>query len=416
MKIMVLGTNTASDYISQKLLEDDRVEKIYHFGAFYEKMPSDRYVPCDLDKNELVKFINNLKNDEIDLIIPTVLYFQLWVAFKEAVKRKKIPILMPFHNLGNLEWSKLQGKRLLSYLGIPTPEYQILNKYQLVNEFYKIPRPFVIKYEQDWKHGLQTIVITDDNVNFEYTKIADATASNYALTDKTKEPVFIIEQFVKGIREYSWHAICNSTGWKYLGTARDYKKRFDNDVGFNTAGMGSYSPVADVDPRINEYADSIVSFLKQKGTPYVGILYLGIMIDETGTPQVLEINTRFGSPEIESIIPTIETNLLDIFYSAAADQNIPDIKFNDRCGVSIRIVNKTYDESVLSKHKNFQRPVLWPTTGDIILSRGSKGKLLNSLVSVEDATIEAASDQLYNFLKNKIMGDFVYRKDIGYLK
>ena len=171
-----------------------------------------------------------------------------------------------------------------------------------------------------------------------------------------------------------------------------------------------------IDPRINEYADSIVSFLKQKGTPYVGSLYLGIMIDETGTPQVLEINTRFGSPEIESIIPTIETNLLDIFYSAAANKNIPDIKFNDNCGVSIRIVNKIYDESVLAKNKYFERPILWPVTGNIILSHGSRAKLLNSLVSVEGQSIEAASDQLYNFLKTKFMGDFVYRTDIGYLK
>ena len=98
------------------------------------------------------------------------------------------------------------------------------------------------------------------------------------------------------------------------------------------------------------------------------------------------------------------------------NKNIPDIKFNDNCGVSIRIVNKIYDESVLAKNKYFERPILWPVTGNIILSHGSRAKLLNSLVSVEGQSIEAASDQLYNFLKTKFMGDFVYRTDIGYLK
>ena len=111
MRIMVLGTNTSSDYISQKLLGDDRVEKIYHFGAYYEKMPSDRYTPFELNKEHLIKFINDLEENEIDLIIPTVLVFQFWDAFKQAVKRKNIPILMPFYDLGSLEWSKVQGKK-----------------------------------------------------------------------------------------------------------------------------------------------------------------------------------------------------------------------------------------------------------------------------------------------------------------
>lgn len=415
MKILVVGTNTASDYISQKLLEDDRVEKIYHVGAHHTKFPSQRYIPQKFKKNELIDYVQE-HHKEIDLIIPTVLYFQLWNEFNNVVRNKKIPILMPGHKLGMLEWSKATGKRLLTHLNIPTPPYRILNKADLTAEFHVIPRPYVIKYEQDWRHGLQTVVITDDNVNDEYENFVNAPESLYPATDNQEEATFLVEEFVKGVREYSWHAVCNRTGWRYLGSSRDYKKRYENDVGHNTASMGSYSPVPNVDARINDYAQSIVDFLIQRGTPYVGILYLGIMIDEQGTPVVLEINTRPGSPEIESIIPTISTNLLDIFYATATNSPIPEIEFNDRSAVSIRIVNQNYSEEVVASEQKFIMPKLWPLVGDINMSMGNKANLLHSLLTVEDSTVDAAADQLYRFLKNKEMGNFTHRTDIGYFK
>ena len=415
MKILVVGTNTASDYISQKLLEDNRVEKIYHVGAHHTKFPSDRYVPEKLNKDSLLEYIRKNK-DQIDLIIPTVLYFQLWSEFNTVVRRKEIPILMPDHKLGMLEWSKVTGKRLLSHLNIPTPPHRILIKNDLIKEFHTIKRPYVIKYEKDWRHGLQTVVVTDDNVDEEYSNFVNAPESTYPATNNEEEATFLVEEFVKGVREYSWHAICNKTGWRYLGSSRDYKKRYENDIGHNTASMGSYSPVQDVDARVNEYAQKIVDFLIARGTPYVGILYLGIMVDENGTPVVLEINTRPGSPEIESIIPTIKTNLLDIFYATATNSPIPEIEFNDRSAVSIRVVNQTYSEEVVSPNQKFIMPKLWPLVGDINMSMGNKANLLHSLLTVDDVSVDAAADQLYKFLKNKNMGDFTYRTDIGYFK
>lgn len=415
MKILVIGTNTASDYISQKLLEDDRVEKVWHIGAHHTKFPSDRYSPHGFKKGPVLEFINS-HCDQIDLIIPTVLALQLWPEFNNTVRRHDIPVLMPDYKLGNLEWSKATGKKLLNHLGIPTPGHRVLTKSQLLNEFRTIPRPYVLKYEQDWRHGLQTVIVNDSTVEEEYQNLLNVAESLYPATNADAEATFVVEDFVKGVREYSWHAICNETGWRYLGSSRDYKKRYENDIGHNTASMGSYSPVPDVDLRINEYADKIVEFLKQRGTPYVGILYLGIMVDEAGTPVVLEINTRPGSPEIESIIPTLETNLLDIFVAAANNAPIPEIKFNDMSAVSIRIVNKTYSEDVVSGDKKFIMPKLWPIIGDIKMSMGLKANLLHSLITVEDVNVDAAANQLYRFLNNKVMGDFTYRTDIGYFK
>lgn len=415
MKILVIGTNAASDYISQKLLEDDRVEKIWHVGANHNKFPSDRYQPKPFKKDGLLKFLRNNSN-EIDLIVPTVLALQLWPEFNSLVRQRNIPILMPNHKLGHLEWSKVTGKKLLNHLGIPTPGSKEMTKTELVKQFYTLPRPYVIKYEQDWRHGLQTVIVNDATVDQEFSNLINAGNSVYPAANNNKEPTFIIEDFVTGVREYSWHALCNQTGWRYLGSARDYKKRYENDQGYNTISMGSYSPVPDVDSKINEYTDLIVNFLRQRGTPYVGILYLGIMIDQNGTPLVLEINTRPGSPEIESIIPTIESNLLDLFLATATNQPIPEVKFNNRSAVSIRIVNQNYSEETDASEKSFVMPKLWPLVGNITMSMGARAKLFHSLITVDDESVDSAAARLYRFLNNKAMGDFTYRTDIGYFK
>jgi phosphoribosylamine--glycine ligase len=407
MKILVIGTNSASDFISQKLLEDDRVEKIWHVGANASKFTSTRYAPFRMNKDHLLEFIKTT-DQKIDLIIPTVLIFQLWKEFDKIVREKNIPILMPSYSLGDIEWSKATGKKLLNFLKIPTPNSKVLTKTELVKDFYNLPRPYVIKYEQDWKQGLQTVIVNDSTIHQEFNTLKSF--------EKDNEPSFVVEDYIDGVREYSYHAICNRKNWRYLGSARDYKKRYEDDIGYNTISMGAYSPVPDVDPRVDRYVEKILDFLRARSTPFVGILYLGIMVDRNGVPQVLEINTRPGSPEIETIIPTIDNNLLDLFLATASNENIPEIKFNDKSAVSIRIVNKDYKEETDSSKTPFEMPTLWPIIGNIIISTGARSKIFHSVITVSDSTIETASAKLYKFLDNKSMGDFTFRTDIGKFK
>ena len=209
--------------------------------------------------------------------------------------------------------------------------------------------------------------------------------------------------------------MCNSQGWRYIGSARDYKKRYEGDIGINTAGMGAYSPVNNVDTCISEYIDKIVNHLRDIGDPYIGFLYLGIMI-VNDVPYVLEINTRAGDPEIQPIIRTIKNNLADLFFAAASDKIIPEIEFSDNTAVSIRIVNEIYDTSIQQKKTGFKSPDLWPLPGNIQMAISYNRRLLNCILTSEGNTIEEASNILYKFLENKPMYKFTYRKDIGYLK
>jgi phosphoribosylamine-glycine ligase len=137
------------------------------------------------------------------------------------------------------------------------------------------------------------------------------------------------------------------------------------------------------------------------------------MVKKDGTPVVLEINSRFGDPEMHAILLRIKNNLLKLFLDVATDKEIEPIEFLDQSAVSVRVVNKNYDCFDTEK---FIPCDLWPTPTNIYVSVNQNRKLLNSVVSTTGDTVEQASDVLYQYLKNKEMNDFTYRTDIGYFK
>jgi len=423
MKIAIFSSGGASQLLVRLLSTDPTVEKIYHWGNVSIGI-SDRVEPLfappgytgDEEKTFLLKTLETI---EVDLIITTVLHYQLWKKFQEIIKKRGIPCIAPNGDVAMLEWSKMTSKTILTTLGIPTPKYYSLRRVDLVKQFYKIPRPFVLKFERDYRFGLQTIIITDDNVEKEFENLIQNGFTRISQLEGTDflDQHFVVEEFISGTREYSYHAICNATGWKYIGSARDYKKRYEGDVGFNTAGMGAYSPVNDVDPIIGTYVDKIFNYLKSKNIEYTGFMYLGIMIDQNGTPLVLEINTRPGDPEIQTILPLVKNNLPSLLYDIASNSNLPEIEFSNNVAVAVRIVNKKYETVVTSKNTNLLTvPDLWPETDDILINYNKDQTVLYCVVMTVDSTIENAGNRIYKFLENKSMGDYTYRTDIGTLK
>jgi phosphoribosylamine--glycine ligase len=418
MRVLVLGGNTAADYLSQIFLKEEKVKKVHHFGANVTKYPNGRYDPQPFKVDEYTNFVMSEEGQSVDFVVATTLMVQLKPEILKPFRNRNVPIFSPDYGLCKIEWSKLTGKRLLKHLGIPTANHQQMDRTTLLAGFKDIPRPFVLKYEEDWRNGLQTVIINDENYQQEYDNLVNSNPSKYLnqTIEQFNNQVFVVEDYIKGVREYSWHAVCNAVSWQYLGTARDYKKRYEGDHGHNTAGMGAYSPVEDVHPDINGYCDKIVKFFKKRGTPYVGMLYLGIMIGEDGVPYVLEINTRPGSPEIEAILQTIDESVLDLFYRAAKNEILEPIKTNDQVGLCLRLVNEDYREDVETSATDLIMPKLWPVVDNLKIGMCQNSRLLHSVIVAQDSTREAAADRIYRFLSNKPMGNFTYRKDIGYFK
>ena len=128
----------------------------------------------------------------------------------------------------------------------------------------------------------------------------------------------VIEELLEG-REVSVFALCDGRRAIPLGAAQDYKRIGDGDTGPNTGGMGAYSPVpgfADVEQVVAEVHQPVVDELARRGTPFVGCLFAGLMITESG-PRVLEFNARFGDPETQVLLPRLDCDLLELLAAAA---------------------------------------------------------------------------------------------------
>jgi phosphoribosylamine--glycine ligase len=133
----------------------------------------------------------------------------------------------------------------------------------------------------------------------------------------------VVEEFLSG-REISFFALCDGETAVALATAQDHKRVFDHDEGPNTGGMGAYSPTPFVTPDIHQQIMSriilpTVAGMKQRGTPFRGVLYAGVMLTEQG-PKLFEYNVRFGDPECQVMMPRMMSDIVPALLASCDGQ------------------------------------------------------------------------------------------------
>jgi phosphoribosylamine--glycine ligase len=119
----------------------------------------------------------------------------------------------------------------------------------------------------------------------------------------------VIESFLQG-EEVSILAITDGTEIELLPASQDHKRLLEDDQGPNTGGMGAYSPVTVATPELLERTRAEVLLpalaeLRRRGTPFSGVLYAGLMVDDEGSPWVVEFNCRLGDPETQVVLPLV---------------------------------------------------------------------------------------------------------------
>lgn len=144
-----------------------------------------------------------------------------------------------------------------------------------------------------------------------------------------ERPNAVVEELLLG-EELSLLALCDGVRAVPMAPARDFKRIFDGDRGPNTGGMGSYSPVAGFDAAlVRELASvvhqPIVDLMRERGTPFHGVLYAGLMLTAAG-PKVLEFNVRFGDPETQAVLPRLRSDLLELLLASARPGGLEDVE------------------------------------------------------------------------------------------
>ncbi|HEY5343776.1 MAG TPA: phosphoribosylamine--glycine ligase [Solirubrobacteraceae bacterium] len=160
----------------------------------------------------------------------------------------------------------------------------------------------------------------------------------------------VVEERLTG-EELSLLAVCDGERAVALAPARDFKRIGEGDEGPNTGGMGSYSPVAGFDEeRVREIVATVhqpvVDLMCERGTPFHGILYAGLMLTPDGL-RVLEFNVRFGDPETQAVLPRLRSDLLDVLLRASRPGGLEGVRleWSLASAVTVVLASAGYPES-----------------------------------------------------------------------
>ena len=235
-----------------------------------------------------------------------------------------IPVVGPSKSAAILEESKIASKQFMQAVGIPTARCTwhdgVESALQGLDD-WSTTDGVVIK--SDALAGGKGVVLCD-SVS-EAKKVVHAFMEDPTVTVKTDRILF--EEKLYGV-ELSAFALCDGLTWRWLGVACDHKRVGDNDTGPNTGGMGTFIPEDFVTEHqrseIERIFDLVVQGMADRGTPYQGILFAGLMINPSGVRpdsddqvSVVEFNIRLGDPETQVLLPTLEGSIFDVFQAAA---------------------------------------------------------------------------------------------------
>ena len=281
-----------------------------------------------------------------------------------------------------LEGSKTYAKEVMEAAGVPTASWSAVGDVE--GGMAAIERyPVVLKF--DGLAAGKGVVIAQDSDE------ARATLEEFLVARRFGDGQVVVEECLVG-EELSLLALCDGERALAMAPAQDYKRIFDGDEGPNTGGMGSYSPVPGIGPeRAAEIAElvhqPVVDLMRERGTPFHGVLYAGIMLTADG-PKVLEYNVRFGDPETQAVLPRMRTDLLEALSAAARPGGLADLRlrWSGDWAVTLVLASAGYPAS--------------PRTGDVISGLDTAAELIEvthaGTARREDGEIVTAGGRVLN--------------------
>ena len=236
----------------------------------------------------------------------------------------------------------------------------------------------------------------------------------------------VIEEFMEG-EEASLFVLCDGMTAVTIGTAQDHKRAFNGDAGPNTGGMGAYSPAPILDANtlekvMHEIVKPTLKVLVSRGTPYQGVLYVGLMIKE-GQPRLVEYNVRFGDPECQVLMMRLGAQAFDLIEATAKGElEAAHVNWADDHALTVVLAAQGYPgsyekgaiikglEKVAQDSKNMCFHAGTTRNGDDITATG--GRVLNFTARGE--SLGEARQQAYDMANQVEWQGGFYRTDIGW--
>jgi phosphoribosylamine--glycine ligase len=297
-----------------------------------------RLVPVAAD--DLHGVVAAARREHVDLVVvgPEA---PLVKGLADALADAGISCFGPSAAAAAVEGSKAFSKELMATAGVASPGHVVVTDPHAGLE--AIDRyPTVIK--ADGLAAGKGVVIASDQ------REAEAALDALLVERRFNTEKVVIEDHLEG-EELSLLALCDGHRAIPMAPARDYKRIFDGDRGPNTGGMGSYSPVADIDARraseiCSAVHQPVLDELRRRGTPFQGVLYAGLMLTANGV-KVLEFNARFGDPETQAILPRLHSDLFELLMRATDPGGLDgaDLEWAPENAVMVVLASRGYPES-----------------------------------------------------------------------
>jgi len=331
-----------------------------------------------------------------------------------------IKSLGPSAKAAMLEGSKGFVKDLCADFGIPTARYRRFREPLPAKSYAKTL-------------GLPVVIKADGLAAGKGVVIAETTDEALHAIDFMFDGAFgaagaeiVVEEFLDG-EEASFFALTDGEHVLPLIGAQDHKRAFDGDQGPNTGGMGAYSPAPVltqdvIDKTINRIVKPTVAAMAERGMPYMGVLYAGLMIKD-GEPKLIEYNCRFGDPECQVLLPRLKSDLATALL-AARDGVLDaiDLRWSDEAALTVVMAAKGYPGEYQkgSEIRGLDNAAKWP--GVQIFHAGTArrdgkivaagGRVLN--VTATGATVAEAQKRAYAAVDLIDWPEGFCRRDIGW--
>ncbi|MCS0498428.1 phosphoribosylamine--glycine ligase [Protaetiibacter mangrovi] len=344
MKILVLGSGAREHAIVEALLAEDAAHEITAAPGNAGIAARVETVVLDPSNGKVVTQYALDYGIELVVIGPEA---PLVAGVADALRAKGVPVFGPGKAAAALEGSKAFAKRIMEQAQVPTGRaVRAATLDELTAALDELGAPHVVK--ADGLAAGKGVLVTDD-------RDAAVAHAEYYLQHG---PV-LVEEFLDG-QEVSLFFLADGHDVVPLSPAQDYKRAFDGDAGPNTGGMGAYSPLPWIADRwvaeaafVDEVLDTIalptVRALEAEGTPFVGLLYCGLILTDAGI-RVIEFNARFGDPETQVVLPRLATPLSQLLLAAATGTlgRMPYPTFTDEAAVVVVLASEGYPENPIT--------------------------------------------------------------------
>ncbi len=414
MNVLVIGQGGREHALVRSLNESPSVTQVH---AIPGNDGMAEIILCHkLDWKNEDKLLGFIKRNEIELVVigpedPLV------YGLADILRIKGVLVFGPSKEGAKLEGSKIFSKEFMQAAGVPTASFKEVSSVDEVKDAYiHFEPPYVLK--ADGLAGGKGVVICETpeelfkNADEFFVKNRFGRAGQRAL----------LEQFQEGW-ELSFHVLTNGREYVSMPLAQDHKRLADGDKGPNTGGMGTVAPLGISESLRSQIETEIIEpvfqELSRRGIIYRGVLYIGLMITESG-PQVIEFNCRFGDPEAQVMFPLLNGDWGEVLRAVAKGE-MPQMSWRFLHTACVVLASPGYPESPV-KDLKIKGNLFEQTPSSYFLHGGTRksdvgwvtcgGRVLNAVGL--GSTAKEASEKAYALSEKVSWQGLQKRTDVGH--